>query len=101
MNAQVIKSIEIPIVLYGIGYIRNLGDKELTKEQIESIRLLNKRAKLTSVRDGYTGKFLRDLGISDVHVIGDPAIFLDSEKTNQVVLDESKIKIGINVAWGD
>jgi len=98
MNAQVIKSIEMPIVLYGIGYIRNLGDKELTKEQIESVRLLNACAKLTSVRDEYTCKFLSDLGISDVHVIGDPAIFLDSEKTSQVVLDESKIKIGINVA---
>ena len=98
MDAQVIKSIEIPIVLYGIGYIRNLGDKELTKEQIESVRLLNACAELTSVRDEYTCKFLRDLSISDVHVIGDPAIFLGSEKTSQVVLDESKIKIGVNVA---
>lgn len=98
MDAKVIKSIEIPIVLYGIGYIRNLGDKELTQEQIESVRLLNACAKLTSVRDEYTGKFLRDLGVSDVHVTGDPAIFLDSEETSQVVLDDSKIKIGINVA---
>ena len=98
MDAQVIKSVEIPIVLYGIGYIRNLGDKELTREQIESVKLLNACAKLTSVRDGYTCKFLRDLGVGDVHVIGDPAIFLDSEKTSQVVLDESKIKIGVNVA---
>jgi len=97
-NAQVIKSIETPIVLYGIGYIRNLGDKDLTNEQIESARLLNTRAKLTSVRDEYTCKFLRDLGIQDVHAIGDPAIFLSSEETNQVALDKNKIKIGVNVA---
>lgn len=97
-NAQVIKSIETPIVLYGIGYIKNLGDKDLTNEQIESARLLNTRAKLTSVRDEYTCKFLRDLGIRDVHVISDPAIFLGSEETNQVALDKNKIKIGVNVA---
>lgn len=98
LNAQVIKSIETPIVLYGIGYIRNLGDKELTDAQIESARLLNARAKLTSVRDEYTCKFLRDLGIRDVHVIGDPAIFLGSEETSQVALDKNKIKIGVNMA---
>lgn len=97
-NAQVIKSIETPIVLYGIGYIRNLGDKDLTNEQKESARLLNTRAKLTSVRDEYTCKFLMDLGILNVHVIGDPAIFLGSEETNQVALDKNKIKIGVNVA---
>jgi len=97
-NAQVIKSIETPIVLYGIGYIRNLGDKDLTDAQIESARLLNTRAKLTSVRDEYTCKFLSDLGIRDVHAIGDPAIFLGSEETNQVALDKNKIKIGVNVA---
>lgn len=97
-NAQVIKSIETPIVLYGIGYIRNLGDKDLTDEQIESARLLNTRAKLTSVRDEYTCKFLKDLEIRDVHVIGDPAVFLGSEETNQVALDKNKIKIGVNVA---
>ena len=98
MDAQVIRSIETPIALYGIGYIRNLGDKELTEEQIESVRLLNACAELTSVRDEYTCKFLRDLGVSDVHVIGDPAIFLRSEETNQVVLDDNKIQIGVNVA---
>jgi len=98
LNAQVIKSIETPIVLYGIGYIRNLGDKELTDAQIESAQLLNTRAKLTSVRDEYTCKFLGDLGIRDVHVIGDPAIFLGSEETNQVALDKNKIKIGVNMA---
>ncbi len=98
MDAQVIKSIEIPIVLYGVGYLRNLGDKELTEEQIESVRLLNAYAELTSVRDEYTCKFLRDLGVSDVHVIGDPAIFLGSEETNQVALDDNKIQIGVNVA---
>ncbi|MFQ6129577.1 MAG: polysaccharide pyruvyl transferase family protein [Candidatus Hadarchaeaceae archaeon] len=97
-NAQVIKSIETPIVLYGIGYIRNLGDKDLTNEQIESARFLNIRAKLTSVRDEYTCKFLRDLGIQDVHIIGDPAIFLGFEETNQVALDKNKVKIGVNVA---
>lgn len=98
MNAQVIKSIKIPIVLHGIGYIRNFGDRELTKVQMKSVQLLNKRAKLTSVRDEFSCKFLRDLGISDVHVIGDPAIFLDSEETSPVALDESKMKIGVNVA---
>ena len=97
-NAQVIKSIETPIVLYGIGYIRNLGDKDLTDVQIESARLLNTHARLTSVRDEYTCKFLRDLEIRDVHVIGDPAIFLGSEETNQFALDKNKIKIGVNVA---
>ena len=98
INAQVIKSIEIPVVLYGIGYLRNFGDEELTEAQLRIIRLLNERAKLTSVRDDYTCKFLEALGISDVHVIGDPAIFLGSKETDRVAFDERKTKIGVNVA---
>ncbi len=98
MNTEVIKSIEIPIALYGIGYLRNFGDEELTEAQIESVRLLSTSAKLTSVRDEYTCNFLRGLGIGDIHVIGDPAIFLRSGGTTPIILDENKTKIGVNVA---
>jgi polysaccharide pyruvyl transferase WcaK-like protein len=98
MNAQTVESIKIPIVLYGIGYIRNFGDGELTDEQKESIRLLNARVKLTSVRDDFTFRFLRELGINDVQVIGDPAIFLGSQEADQLDLNDGKLKIGMNVA---
>jgi polysaccharide pyruvyl transferase WcaK-like protein len=98
MNAKLIKSIEIPIVLYGVGHIQNLEDVGLTDAQTESIRLLNTCTELISVRDELTHRFLKDLGTNDVHVIGDPAIFLASRETSQPALDENKIKIGVNLA---
>jgi len=95
---EVVEAIQIPIVLYGVGYIRNFGDEELRESQLESVQLLNTHAELSSVRDEFTSKFLRRLGVRDVEVIGDPAIFLPPAESNRVDFDEDKIKIGINVA---
>jgi polysaccharide pyruvyl transferase WcaK-like protein len=97
LDTRVIESIEIPIVLYGVGYIRNFGDGEPTETQVENIRLLNARAELTSVRDEFTRKFLEKLGVDGVHLIGDPAIFIGARKTHQVN-SERGTRIGVNVA---
>lgn len=98
MNTRVLDSIEIPIVLYGPGYIRNFGDGELTGEQKRTIRLLNARAELTSVRDYLSFRFLSGLGIKDAYVIGDPAIFLDHQEVNQLGLGDDRVKVGVNLA---
>jgi len=97
LNNQLLNSIKIPIILYGIGYGRNFGQGQLSKTQIKSIVLLNKLAKYSSVRDLLTYRFLRNLNLENVDMIGDSAIFLESKKVREL-LPNSRIRIGINVA---
>ena len=98
MNDQLLKSIKIPIVLYGPGNNRDFGQDPLTKAQEESIFTLNKCARLSSVRDLETYTFLERLNIKNVNTIGDPAIFLGSRRTDRIIFNKNKIKIGLNIA---
>ena len=98
LNKKIINNIEIPIILYGIGNNIDIGDKELSKEQIQSIILLNKRAELSSVRDMETYQFLRNLNLNNIDVIGDPAIFLKTKKKKVEKSNKKEIIIGINIA---
>ena len=98
MNNHLLKSIKIPIVLYGMGYQRNLGQKMLTKNQEKSIFELNNCAALSSVRDWGTHNFLRKLNIDNTHMVGDPAIFLESKRPFGIDFDKDKLKIGLNIS---
>ncbi len=95
-----IEKIKPPIVVFGVGYIREIGSKKLSKNDIESIRALNKKAALTSVRDYYTKKFLIKAGVpaKKIDIIGDPAIFLKEEKPKKIAFNK-KIKIGFNLNY--
>ena len=98
INNELIKSIKIPIILYGIGNNLDFGDNELSKAQKNSIYLLNKHSRLSSVRDTETYKFLRNLNIQNVNIIGDPAIFLETKKGDKIISCRNKMRIGINIA---
>ena len=98
LNSQLIKSIKIPLILYGIGYNVDLGDSPLPKAKIGSIVLLNRHATLSSVRDIDTYQFLRKLNLVNIDVIGDPAIFLETKKVKTTALCTSRMRIGINIA---
>lgn len=95
-----IKKITPPIVTFGVGYIREIGARQLTKKESESIAFLNNFAKLISVRDYYTKKFLIKNGVlaKKINIIGDPAIFLKEEKIKNLKLN-NKVKIGFNLNY--
>ncbi len=99
-STEFIKKIKPPIVIFGVGYIREIGSRKLNKKEIESIAVLNKKAALSSVRDYYTKNFLIKAGvpIKKISVIGDPAIFLLEKKPKKITFN-NKIKIGLNLNY--
>lgn len=96
-----IKKIEPPLVLYSIGYIRMLGMRRLTKTELHTIRILNEKAILSSVRDFHTKQFLIKAGVREdkIQVIGDPAIFLSEQKTRKISFPKNQPKIGLNACY--
>ena len=103
---QNLKKIKKPIVIFGVGYIKEIGSKRLNADDRKSILELNRQTKLTAVRDYRTKKFLEDIGVpsSRVSIVGDPAIFLREKKISQkeevkLNLNSEKIKIGVNLNY--
>lgn len=97
---RVIQAIKKPIIIFGVGYIREVGSRPLKKDWIKSIINLTKKATLVGVRDYYTKKFLITNGINKnkINLIGDPAIFLSEKKPKNLKL-KGKIKIGFNLNY--
>jgi len=92
---DLINSVQIPIVVFGAGYCHNFNGGMLSEEQLRSVRTLNIKAKLSSVRDNDSKLFINRLGCK-TKVIGDPAVLLESEKFN--IKFPKKFKVGINIA---
>ncbi|MFH1326463.1 MAG: polysaccharide pyruvyl transferase family protein [Candidatus Falkowbacteria bacterium] len=84
-SVEIIKKIKKPIVIFGVGYIREVGARALTKTEKESIVFLNKKAELCSVRDNYSKEFLVSGGVDKkkIKVIGDPAVFFTGKENKK------------------
>lgn len=100
-DSQGIKKIEPPLVLYSVGYNRLLGIRRLSKAELETIRVLNEKAKLSSVRDFHTKEFLVKACVpkEKVQVIGDPAIFLSEQETDKIPFPKNRPKVGLNACY--
>lgn len=98
-SIKVIDAIKVPIVIFGTGYIREVGARKLAKNEVDSIIYLNNKASLVGVRDFYTKNFLVKNGIkaSEIDLIGDPAILLSEVKSN--IKLKGKLKIGLNLNY--
>lgn len=94
-----IKKIQPPIVLFGVGYIREIGSDALGEKECSSMAMINNTAALSSVRDYYTKSFLEKLGVpaQKIEVIGDPVVFLKEEST--AFMASTRPKIGININY--
>jgi len=99
-NSALIQAIKKPIVLYGVGYINELGAPELNQFAINSITELCRKCTLISVRDNKTKKWLTDNNIKadNIKVVGDPTIFLAETKPNLQLSDARSI-IGLNLNY--
>ncbi len=98
-SLKIIKAIKKPIVLFGVGYIREVDAPELSAAAIKSAVFLTRQAQLVGVRDNNTRNFLVKHGVvpKKIKVIGDPAVLL-SEKKNKYKLT-GKVKIGLNLNY--
>jgi polysaccharide pyruvyl transferase WcaK-like protein len=107
-NMELIQKIKVPIILAGIGHNRSLleeiNDPEnpyevIGPEALDSIRLINQQAALSSVRDPYTAKLLKNARVTcpnGIEVLPDPAslLFLNTP-TPQI----ERSYIGISLAF--
>ncbi len=96
-----INKIKKPIVIFGVGYIREIGGKKFNKTDKESVLELNKKAKFSSVRDYRTKEFLKKIGVpgAKIKIIGDSAIFLEEKKITEFNIENERIKIGFNLNY--
>lgn len=95
-----IAQIKKPIVIFGVGYIREIGARKLTPAELHSIAFLVKKAKLVGVRERYTKKVLVKYGIpaTKINVIGDPAVFLEEKPTSKLKFTKP-VNIGLNLNY--
>lgn len=97
-ESKVVDAIKKPIVIFGTGYIREVGARKLLKSEIDSIVKLVKKASLVGVRDFYTKNFLIKNGTQadKIDLIGDPAVLLSERKTNFKFDGHKKIGLNLN-----
>ena len=99
-SQKVIEAIKPPIIIFGVGYIREIGSKALNQIEIKSIVTLAKKARLIGVRDYYTKQFLVKNGINSqkINLVGDPAALLIEKKPKGLKLKPG-LKIGLNLNY--
>jgi len=100
-NITGIKKITPPIVIFGVGYIRETGSKAMNSMEKKSVFALMRRARLVSVRDYYTKQFLQKIGVptKKIGLIGDPAVFLEKKEVRNPLLEKPGMKIGLNLNY--
>jgi len=98
-SLEMIAGLRKPFIIFGVGYIREVGAPALKPAERDSIIALARKASLIGVRENYTKRFLVKYGLAadDVKVIGDPALLL-SEKLPQLKLRPG-FKLGLNLNY--
>jgi polysaccharide pyruvyl transferase WcaK-like protein len=99
---EFIKLINKPIVLFGLGYIKEVDAPELTPAAVRSIMFLAARAKFIGVRDNNTKKFLLKNGMpgKKITVVGDPAALLAEKPSTKFRFKQKKvIRLGFNLNY--
>lgn len=89
-----ISGIKKPIVIFGVGYIREIGAPALSKESAASVAYLARAAALVGVRDNRTKTFLLESGLSPakIKVIGDPAALLSEKESSRFKRGDKTLK---------
>jgi len=99
-NPKMISGLKKPLVVFGVGYIREVGARALSKIERASIAALVKKARLIGVRENYTKRFLVSQGVKSekISVIGDPAVLLEEEFPRKLKLAPG-MRIGLNLNY--
>jgi len=94
-KTELFEKIKVPIILVGIGCNNNIKKDlygVLKPEVKESIKLINKLAMISTVRDQRTYQVLKELGIQKHELMLDPGNFLYTP----IVPKEKKVAINIS-----
>ena len=105
-----IRRITKPIIIFGAGYIKEVGAPELSSAARVSLVELIKAATLVGVRDYKTKEFLESHGapLRKIKVIGDPAVLLIEKKparfkisprTKKIASKQLPIRLGLNLNY--
>ncbi|MDR5708483.1 MAG: polysaccharide pyruvyl transferase family protein [Armatimonadota bacterium] len=81
LEPQALPRLRVPLLLVGIGTGSDLGARFPTRPTLQvarEIRLLHRHARFSGVRDVVSLSWLRNLGITNAQLLGDPATFLFS-----------------------
>lgn len=98
-NLKQIKGLNKPLFIYGVGYIKEIGAKNLSKKQTNSVIAICNKARMTSVRDYNTKNFLIENNYKKrIYLVGDPAISL-LETKNSLIKKNKKTKLGLNLNY--
>lgn len=107
-SLAVIAAIKKPIILFGVGYIREVGAPDLSREAVKSAVALVKKAQAVGVRDFRTKEFLVRNGAmaGKIKVIGDPAALLRERWPGEATIKKlalaggrEQIRIGLNLNY--
>ncbi|MFA5754159.1 MAG: polysaccharide pyruvyl transferase family protein [Patescibacteria group bacterium] len=105
-DRKMISAIKVPLVIYGAGYIREVGARSLTAAARSSLLCLVKKARFVGVRENYTKRFLVRYGANPrkIQVIGDPALCLSESKPPRRALahrldDKINFRLGLNLNY--
>ncbi len=94
-----LRRLRVPLVVYGVGY--NLFPGERTTEDPKTVQHLLQtchQSDLFSVRDKGSMKALQKLGLGDMDVIPDPAMFCSTFNPDLPGIDKDEFLIGLNWA---
>lgn len=97
------KAITIPMIGYALGFNRNFMqsgeslEMRLSKTAVDILKDFNSLLHFSSVRDQKTVRFFNQIGIGNVRLCPDPAMFLEAGESN-FRADRTKLNIGLNIA---
>ncbi len=99
-NDDMLAKLTTPLVLFGVGYIKEIGATESSDEEKNSIVALTTKATLLAVRENHTKQLLIAWGVPEakIHVIGDPAVLL-SETAPSAEPELADVNIALNLNY--
>ena len=97
-SLKMIAGLKKPLVVFGVGYIREVGAPPLRKKDRDSLIALANRADLLGIRENYTKSFLVKYGVpaDKIKVIGDPALLLSEESPLKALKPGFKLGLNLN-----
>lgn len=100
IETEKIANITIPIAVYGIGYNQFPHNSTFSAGMWDSVQEVVSRAAVFSVRNNGTYDTMEQNGIdmTNVTVVPDAAMFIDSFQFNHPCFDNDRMKIGLNWA---
>lgn len=98
ITKDALNAIDIPIIGYALGYNIFPYDKPLPSNAVKHIQNTVNKCTMFSCRDDGSAQELENMGVKNVRVVPDPAMFCPYKSLKLPLLDRYKIRIGFSWA---